>query len=92
MRRLLAKPPNTRGCMGLFTDATGDKRFDDAWWKRFVDEFAPQVRDYAIVEILSAAGCTHLDPRYPSFYSGNASASRLRYWPTCRSSSARILV
>jgi ADP-heptose:LPS heptosyltransferase len=73
LARILAdQPPVVRGCIGIFTDATGDKRFDAAWWHRFIAAFTPGIGDYAVVEILSAASVrSQLAPRYPSFYSSD---------------------
>lgn len=69
---LARQPPIVRGCVGIFTDATGDKRFDAAWWHRFMAAFTPGIGDYAVVEILSAASVrSQLAPRYPCFYSSD---------------------
>lgn len=71
--RLLAGQPSTvRGCIGIFTDATGGKRFDAAWWHRFMTSFTPGIGDYAVVEILSATSVrSQLAPRIPCFYSSD---------------------
>lgn len=71
LARILAdQPPAVRGCLGIFTDATGDKRFDAAWWHRFMTAFTPGIGDFAVVEILSAASVrSQLAPRHPCFYS-----------------------
>lgn len=73
LTRVLAEPARaTRGCIGIFTDATGDKRFDAAWWHRFMLGFAPGIGDYAVVEILSAASVrSQLAPGCPCFYSSD---------------------
>lgn len=73
LTRILAEPaPATRGCVGIFTDATGDKRFDTAWWHRFLAVFKPGVGDYAVIEFLSSTSVrSQLDLRCPCFYSGH---------------------
>lgn len=69
---LEALPRNVHGSIGVFTDATGDKRFDAAWWHQFVETFKADVGSYALIDILSANSvCSQLGPRYPCFYSGN---------------------
>lgn len=68
---LAKRPSSARGCIGLFADATGAKRFDDAWWNRFLQVFEPCVTDYALIEVLSGTGHSLLDNRYPCFYSGH---------------------
>lgn len=70
-RVIAGQSSNTYGCIGVFADATGDKRFDAAWWNRFVTELVPGIDGYALVEIVSAASVRSLlAPGYPCFYSG----------------------
>lgn len=59
------------GCIGVFGNATGDKRFDGAWWNRCLRALEPGVSGHQVVEILAATGYSCLDSRYPCFYSGN---------------------
>ncbi|MGH8148120.1 MAG: glycosyltransferase family 9 protein, partial [Rhodanobacteraceae bacterium] len=68
---LAGRPSSVHGCVGLFADASGAKRFDGAWWNRFLRVFEPGVTDYALIEVLSGAGHSLLDNRYPCFYSGH---------------------
>ena len=72
LARLLANAPTGHsGCIGVFGNATGDKRFDGGWWNRFLHELEPGVSGHPLVEILAATGNSYLDSRYPCFYSGN---------------------
>lgn len=71
--RMLAEHPQVvHGCIGIFTDATGDKRFDTAWWYQFVETFERGTAGYALIEVLSANSVrSQLNPHYPCFYSGH---------------------
>lgn len=73
LTRLLAEQASScKGCIGLFADATGDKRFDAAWWHRFAGTLQHGTNGYTLIEVLSAASVhSLLAPRYPCFYSGH---------------------
>lgn len=71
-RMLTERPWVVHGCIGILTDATGDRRFDTAWWYRFVKTFERGTTGYALVEVLSANSVrSQLNPGYPCFYSSH---------------------
>lgn len=61
--------PSPRATIGLFALATGGKRHDDCWWRRFVLEIRERHPDYAVVELASEHGATQLPGELPSFSS-----------------------
>lgn len=62
---------SSKGCIGVFADATGTKRFSHDWWNRFLTVLEPAASGYGLVEFLPATGTSLLDSRYPCFYSSN---------------------
>ncbi len=75
LARLLAKPdvrePKS-GCIGIFANATGDKRLKHEWWQRFLAILEPALPNYQIIEILPASAHSLLDDHYLGYYSHNA--------------------
>ena len=57
-----------KATIGIFAAATGSKRYDSAWWLRFITEMRAQQADYAIVELASERGQSFLR-QLPSFSS-----------------------
>lgn len=75
LARLLAKPDvrePKRGCIGIFANATGDKKLKHEWWQRFLAVLEPALPNCQIIEILPASAHSLLDDRYPGYYSHNA--------------------
>jgi ADP-heptose:LPS heptosyltransferase len=60
---------NAMRCIGLFANATGEKKLNRDWWHRFLDALEPRVPGYRFIEILPAPGQSLLDGRYPGFHS-----------------------
>lgn len=58
-----------RATVGLFASATGNKRYDNSWWQRFVAEIRARHGDYAVVELASERGEAQLPEELPSFSS-----------------------
>jgi len=57
--------------IGIFADARGAKRFDEAWWMRFIDALQVQTPGFAIFEIAPPDGRSRLSSRFPVFFSPN---------------------
>ena len=75
LARLLAKQDvreQKRDCIGIFANATGDKRLKHEWWKRFLAVLEPALPNCQIIEILPASAHSLLDDGYPGYYSHNA--------------------
>lgn len=60
---------HAKAIVGVFADATGAKRHDEAWWMRFIGELLRHHPDYAVVEIAPPDGRSRLASRFPSFSS-----------------------
>jgi ADP-heptose:LPS heptosyltransferase len=71
LARLSAVSQQTGPRIGIFANATRDKRLAGEWWRDFIDAFQPGVTDCQIVEILPAFGKSMLDDRFPCFYSSD---------------------
>ncbi|GLQ94995.1 glycosyltransferase family 9 protein [Dyella acidisoli] len=69
---LAESPPHDAGrTIGIFADATGNKRYSTEWWNEFLamlQALSPQSR---FVEIVPAHGRSMLDSRWPSYYSSH---------------------
>lgn len=57
--------------IGIFANATRDKRLASAWWNDFIAAFTTDVAGCRIIEILPAFGQSLLDDRFPCFYSSD---------------------
>lgn len=57
--------------VGVFADATGAKRFESAWWLKFLAILTARHPEYLIVEIIPADGCSRLEDRFPTYYSSS---------------------
>lgn len=57
--------------IGIFANATRDKRLAGEWWRAFIDAFQSDATGCRIVEILPAFGKSLLDDRSPCFYSSD---------------------
>lgn len=61
--------PQSRLIMGLFAEATGEKRYPLDWWRRFIAEARVCHPDCALVEILPPDGRPRLSMDLPTFSS-----------------------
>lgn len=57
--------------IGLFTSATGTKRFSAEWWQQFAKRLAERVSGVPIVEIVPVSGAGLLGEGFPTFYSSD---------------------
>ncbi len=74
LARVLAhrsQPSARRGVIGVFANATGIKRLEEAWWQRFLDELRELEAHYDLVEIVPAFGRSLLGDRYPAYFSND---------------------
>jgi heptosyltransferase III len=60
---------NTGGVIGLFAEATGNKRYCQEWWSDFVSAVRLASPDCSIVEIIPVHGRSMLDSKWPGYYS-----------------------
>ncbi|MBU6477906.1 MAG: lipopolysaccharide heptosyltransferase family protein [Xanthomonadaceae bacterium] len=61
--------PQPRLIIGLFAEATGEKRYPLDWWQRFIAEVRVRHPDCALVEILPPDGRPRLSMDLPTFSS-----------------------
>ncbi len=59
------------GMIGIFANATGDKKLGTEWWTRFLRVLEAGSPGHAIVEIIPASATSLLDSRYPAYYSSS---------------------
>jgi ADP-heptose:LPS heptosyltransferase len=59
------------GVIGIFANATGDKKLGADWWTRFLRVLEARSPGHAIVEIIPASATSLLDSRYPAYYSSS---------------------
>lgn len=73
LRALLNTTPATPevAVIGVFAHATGAKRFEEPWWRRFLNTLSNRHPECQIVEIVPADGRSHLDERFPAYYSSS---------------------
>ncbi|MEO8741886.1 MAG: glycosyltransferase family 9 protein [Lysobacteraceae bacterium] len=57
--------------VGLFANATGNKRYNETWWQQFLATLESSHPEYVIVEIMAAHGRSQLGSRIPSFFSSS---------------------
>lgn len=57
-----------RPVVGVFANATGAKRYGEAWWKEFVDTLLISRPDVLIVDVVAEHGQTQLDGDFASYY------------------------
>lgn len=63
-----ADPSQPRTVIGVFTNATGAKCYDEDWWRRFLSALQLAHRNVLFVDILAEHGRSPLDGDLPSFY------------------------
>ena len=74
LERVLAGPRSVdrkNGVIGIFANATGDKKLGTDWWTRFLRVLEAGRPGHAIVEIIPASASSLLDSRYPAYYSSS---------------------
>jgi hypothetical protein len=54
--------------IGLFANATGNKRLEQAWWRALLERLPAGTSAKPPVEIVPAFGRSLLDDRYPAFF------------------------
>jgi heptosyltransferase-3 len=71
IRRLVvaSDQPCEGGVIGLFAEATGKKRYCQAWWNDFVSAVRLAIPECSLVEIIPAHGRSMLDSKWPGYYS-----------------------
>lgn len=55
--------------IGIFADATGAKRYSEAWWLGFIAALRASAPGFTIVEIAPPDGRSRLAARFPGFFS-----------------------
>lgn len=60
-----------RPIVGIFTNATGAKRYSEAWWIQFLRTFQELCPHVQVVDLVAAHGCSHLGERFVPFYTQN---------------------
>ncbi len=64
-----SEQPCTRGVIGLFAEATGQKRYGHDWWNDFVAAVRLASPECSLVEIIPVHGRSMLDSKWPGYYS-----------------------
>ncbi len=76
-RRLLAgilsdvDRSSTRPLVGIFANATGAKRYPQAWWREFIAALVYRLPHASIVEFVPMHGKSMLDSEWPAYYSSD---------------------
>lgn len=60
---------NDKKTICLFTNATGEKCYSEAWWEGFYEKLAQAFPNYNIIELLPVENISKLNFKIPSFYS-----------------------
>lgn len=68
-QKLLNLVQNDRPTICLFTNATGDKIYSEAWWNDFYNKLKSAFPNHNIVELLPVENISKLDFKIPHFYS-----------------------
>lgn len=63
------QPASADGVVGVFANATGNKRHSLEWWQRFLDQLQQQRPGLRVIEFLPAYGQSPLQCRLPAFFS-----------------------
>lgn len=61
----------TRPLLGIFANATGAKRYPQAWWGEFIAVLAERLPHAGIVEFVPMHGKSMLDSAWPAYYSSD---------------------
>lgn len=62
------KPADTRPVIGIFTNATGAKCYDEAWWTQFVSTLQTLQPEVQIVDLVAEHGQSQLGGNHASYY------------------------
>ncbi|MBD8897905.1 glycosyltransferase family 9 protein [Rhodanobacter sp. DHG33] len=57
--------------VGVFANATGDKRYPMSWWREFIDTFKLLSPTASIVELIPMHGRSMLGAEWPAYYSSD---------------------
>lgn len=60
---------NDKKTIAIFTFATADKCYSEAWWAPFYDRLLTEYPDYNIVEVLPVENVSQIGFKAPTFYS-----------------------
>ncbi|NGY37913.1 glycosyltransferase family 9 protein [Flavobacterium sp. XN-5] len=60
---------NDKKTIAIFTFATADKCYSEAWWAPFYDRLLAEYPDYNIVEVLPVENVSQIGFKAPTFYS-----------------------
>lgn len=63
--------PIARPLLGMFANATGAKRYPQAWWDKFIAALVEQLPHAGIVEFVPMHGKSLLDSAWPAYYSSD---------------------
>ena len=66
---MASEQPRAGGVIGLFAEATGKKRYCQAWWNEFVSAIRLASPECSLVEIIPVHGRSMLDSKWPGYYS-----------------------
>ncbi|TDE03559.1 glycosyltransferase family 9 protein [Flavobacterium hiemivividum] len=61
--------PNDKKTIAIFTFATADKCYSEAWWAPFYDLLLAEYPDYNIIEVLPVENVSQIGFKAPTFYS-----------------------
>jgi ADP-heptose:LPS heptosyltransferase len=61
--------PNDKKTISIFTFATADKCYSEAWWAPFYDRLLAEYPDYNIIEVLPVENISQIGFKAPTFYS-----------------------
>jgi len=62
---------NKNKTISIFTFATSDKCYSEAWWAEFYDRLMLEYSNYNIIEVLPVENISQIGFKAPSFYSKN---------------------
>lgn len=73
VRQLLAESHQTTSppVVGVFANATGDKRYPMSWWQEFIDNFKLLCPTASILELIPMHGRSMLGAEWPAYYSSD---------------------
>ena len=57
--------------VGLFANATGNKRYPAAWWREFIDTFTTLCPTASMLELIPMHGRSMLGAEWPGYYSSD---------------------
>ncbi|MDF3983041.1 glycosyltransferase family 9 protein [Luteibacter sp. PPL554] len=70
-RVLAAAPGGDAPVLAIFPNATGAKRYDEAWWTTFLAELTSHTGPLRIVELVAADGRSRVNDRYPTYFTSD---------------------